>query len=97
MAKLKMLVAFGAGYVLGARAGRDRYQQIVDKAQGVWRDPRVQRTAAQAQGVVQEKAGQAGGAFAEKAGHAASQAGSAVKDKLPGGAGGADDAQVRTP
>ena len=74
MAKLKMLVAFGAGYVLGSRAGRERYEQIVDKAQGAWRDPRVQRTAHQAQGVVQEKASQV-----------ASQAGSAVKDKLPGG------------
>lgn len=74
MAKLKMLVAFGAGYVLGARAGRERYEQIVDKAQGAWHDPRVQRKAAHAQGVVAEKAGQA-----------ASQASSAVKDKLPGG------------
>src|SRR5690349_9471631 len=85
MAKLKMLVAFGAGYVLGSRAGRERYEQIVDKAQGVWHDPRVQRKASQAQGVVQEKASQAGDVIAEKAGHAASQAGSAVKDKLPGG------------
>src|SRR6478735_9318814 len=85
MAKLKMLVAFGAGYVLGSRAGRERYEQIVDKAQGAWRDPRVQRKAHQAQGVVQEKASQAGEVIAEKAGQAASQAGSAVKDKLPGG------------
>ncbi|MBA2954602.1 YtxH domain-containing protein [Nocardioides sp. MAH-18] len=85
MAKLKMLVAFGAGYVLGSRAGRERYEQIVDKAQGVWHDPRVQRKASQAQGVVQEKASQAGDVIAEKAGHAASQAGNAVKDKLPGG------------
>ena len=72
MAKLKMLVAFGAGYVLGSRAGRERYEQIVDKAQGVWHDPRVQRTASHAQGAVQEKA---------------SQAGSAVRDRLPGGDG----------
>ena len=87
MAKLKMLVAFGAGYVLGSRAGRERYEQIVDKAQGVWHDPRVQRKASQAQGVVQEKASQAGDVIAEKASNAASQAGSAVKDKLPGGDG----------
>lgn len=85
MAKLKMLVAFGAGYVLGSRAGRERYDQIVEKAQGAWRDPRVQRKAHQAQGVVQEKASQAGDVIVEKASSAASQAGSAVKDKLPGG------------
>jgi len=93
MAKVKMLVAFGAGYVLGARAGRGRYDQIVSKAQDVWGDPRVQRKAAQAQGVVQEKASQAGEVIADKAGQAASQAGSAVKDKLPGGS----DDELRTP
>ena len=31
--KLKWLVGFGAGYVLGARAGRERYDQIAGKAQ----------------------------------------------------------------
>ena len=40
--KLTLLAGFGAGYVLGARAGRDRYDQIVGKARGVWEDPRVQ-------------------------------------------------------
>ena len=85
MAKLKMLVAFGAGYVLGSRAGRERYDQIVDKAQGVWHDPRVQRKASKAQGVVQEKASQAGDVIVGKASQAATQAGSAVKEKLPGG------------
>jgi hypothetical protein len=98
MAKLKMLVAFGAGYVLGSRAGRERYEQIVDKAQGAWRDPRVQRKAHQAQGMVQEKASQAGDVIAEKAGQAASQASSAVKDKLPGGDGSTSaSATVTTP
>ncbi len=28
MAKLSFLAGFGAGYVLGARAGRERYEQI---------------------------------------------------------------------
>ncbi len=31
--KLRSLVLFGAGYVLGARAGRERYAQIVEAAQ----------------------------------------------------------------
>ena len=40
--KLTLLAGFGAGYVLGARAGRSRYDEIVGKARGVWQDPRVQ-------------------------------------------------------
>lgn len=64
--KLSLLIGFGAGYVLGARSGRERYDQIAAKAQEVWRDPRVQRKAGQAQHVVQEKAGQAGQAMKDK-------------------------------
>lgn len=40
--KLMLLVAAGAGYVLGARAGRERYDEIADKANKLWTDPRVQ-------------------------------------------------------
>ena len=29
---IRSLVVFGAGYVLGSRAGRERYQQIVEAA-----------------------------------------------------------------
>ncbi|HEY1530302.1 MAG TPA: hypothetical protein VGF80_05765 [Galbitalea sp.] len=36
-----ILVGLGIGYVLGARAGRERYDQIVDTVNGVWQDPRV--------------------------------------------------------
>lgn len=31
--KLTTMAVFGAGYVLGARAGRERYAQIVEVAQ----------------------------------------------------------------
>jgi len=31
--KLSTIAVFGAGYVLGSRAGRERYVQIVDLAQ----------------------------------------------------------------
>ena len=84
MAKLGILVGFGAGYVLGARAGRQRYDQLVEKAQDFWADPRVQRKASQAQDVVQEKATQAAGVVQEKASHAASAAQDTVKDKVSG-------------
>jgi hypothetical protein len=32
--KLTLLCAFGAGYVLGSKAGRDRYEQIRELAEG---------------------------------------------------------------
>lgn len=53
--KISFLVGLGAGYVLGARSGRERYDQIAEKAQQVWRDPRVQEKAGQAGQVVKEK------------------------------------------
>jgi SLT domain-containing protein len=64
--KLSFIVGVGAGYVLGARSGRERYDQIAAKAEEVWRNPRVQEKADQAQQVVQEKAGQAGQAVKNK-------------------------------
>ncbi|SOC56816.1 YtxH domain-containing protein [Ornithinimicrobium cerasi] len=42
MNKLLLLVGAGVGYVLGARAGRERYDQIADQANKLWTDPRVQ-------------------------------------------------------
>jgi hypothetical protein len=54
--KLTLLAGFGAGYVLGARAGRQRYDQIAGKAQELWRDPRVQAKAGRAQQLVKDKA-----------------------------------------
>lgn len=58
--KLSFLVGLGTGYVLGARSGRERYDQIAGKAQELWLDPRVQEKAQQAQGVVKNKVGASG-------------------------------------
>ncbi len=87
--KLTFLVGFGVGYVLGARAGRSRYDEIAGMARRVWRDPRVQEKADQAHHLAQEKAGQAAQLAQEKAGQAAhavketaEQAGHAVKEKV---------------
>jgi len=46
--RLTHLTAFGAGYVLGARAGRERYEQIRNLAMRVKDDPRVQEKAHEA-------------------------------------------------
>ena len=48
MKKLLLLAAAGIGYVLGARAGRERYDQIVGTVNKVKNDPRVQEKAQQA-------------------------------------------------
>jgi len=48
MRKTTALIAGGIGYVLGARAGRERYEQIVSFAQKVKSNPKVQQTARQA-------------------------------------------------
>ena len=84
MSKLGFLAGFGAGYVLGARAGRQRYDQLAGKAQELWRDPRVQRKASQAQGVAGEKASQAAGLVGEKVSQAAGAVQESVKDRVSG-------------
>ncbi len=40
--KVLLVVGLGVGYVLGARAGRERYDQIAAAAGKVWHSPRVQ-------------------------------------------------------
>ncbi|WP_369258174.1 hypothetical protein [Geodermatophilus amargosae] len=44
MGKVTLGLGFGVGYVLGARAGKDRYQQIVQAAQGFLGRPEVRQT-----------------------------------------------------
>ena len=49
MAKLTFLAGFGAGYVLGARAGRERYEQIRRAWEHAKDDPKLQSLAGLAQ------------------------------------------------
>jgi SLT domain-containing protein len=81
--KLSFIVGLGAGYVLGARSGRERYDQIAAKAEELWRNPRVQEKADQPQQVVQEKAGQAGQAVKNKVSSTGSATGTDAH-KTPG-------------
>jgi hypothetical protein len=84
MGKMKWLVGFGAGYVLGARAGRERYDQIAGRAQQLWSDPRVQEKAGQAQQVVKEKADQAQQVVKEKVGDKATSNGGSTTSTTSG-------------
>ena len=80
--KISLLVGFGAGYVLGARSGRERYEQIASRAREVWRDPRVQEKAGQAQQLVKDKASEASSVAAEKASAAGSKVSAKVSEKV---------------
>jgi hypothetical protein len=78
MKKLVALTAFAAGYVLGAKAGRDRYDQIRRLALRIKDNPRVQETAHSAADKAREQApivghklADAAGTVADKAKHAA--------------------------
>lgn len=56
MKKLLVLLAGGIGYVLGTKAGQERYQQILGTFNKVKEDPRVQQKAQQATDLAKEKA-----------------------------------------
>jgi hypothetical protein len=58
MKKSLLVIGFGVavGYVLGARAGRERYEEIVERVNGVWRDPRVTRARREAAQYAREQA-----------------------------------------
>lgn len=71
MKKLSFLTGFGLGYVLGARAGRQRFEQLKSGAQGVWNNPKVQETVSQAQDYAAEKAPEVQHKIAETASNAA--------------------------
>ncbi len=77
MKKLLVLIAGGVGYVLGTKAGRERYDQIMGTFNKVKDDPRVQEKAHQAADLAKEKAP----VVKEKVTDAASTASAKVKSK----------------
>ena len=54
--KILLVVGLGVGYVLGTRAGREKYDQMKAAAQKFWNDPRVQKRVDDAQDFVKDKA-----------------------------------------
>src|SRR3954471_2706168 len=54
--KAALLVGLAAGYVLGSRDGRERYEQIKAQANRLVNDPRVQEKASQATDLAEAKA-----------------------------------------
>ncbi|MFF1542526.1 YtxH domain-containing protein [Streptomyces sp. NPDC058291] len=70
--KLTFVVGLALGYVLGTRAGRERYEQLKKSARQVAQNPAVRNTA--------ETAAQQGRQYAGKAYHAVSDK---VGDRMP--------------
>ena len=67
MKKIALVAAFALGYVLGARAGRRRYEQIRSKAKELWNDEHVQSAVQNAGDALGSAAGKVGEKVGEKA------------------------------
>ena len=84
--RLPLLIAGGIGYVLGAKAGRERYDQLKTQFDKVKNDPRVQEKTQQAADLAKEKAPVVKDKLTEAAGAAAGAATDKVKSVKGGGA-----------
>jgi hypothetical protein len=91
--KWGFLAGLGAGYVFGAKAGQERYQQIADAAGKVWENPGVQRLT----GEVNKTVSAGKDRLAETAAAKADQAKEAVASKVGNVDGSTSSTTVRTP
>ena len=74
----------GIGFVLGARAGRERYEQLRRAARKVADNPAVQQAAGALQAQAAGYAKTAGGKVAGRADAARAKVGEAIHDHVPG-------------
>ncbi|WP_343923305.1 YtxH domain-containing protein [Rhodoglobus aureus] len=54
--KILLVVGLGIGYVLGTRAGREKYEKIKTTAAKLWNDPRIAEQRHNAEDFVKDKA-----------------------------------------
>lgn len=91
MKKLLVIAAAAAGYVLGTRAGRARYEQIREQSSKVWNSPTVQHGVDEATDRARQAASAAGSSVADAASSAASTAAGKVSEKVSDAFSGSDD------
>jgi len=91
--KSGFLVGLGAGYVLGTKAGQERYQQIVDAAGKLRENPGVQRLT----GEVNRTVSVGKDRVAETAAAKADEAKEAVASKVGGNSGTSSTTTSSTP
>src|SRR5690349_24955461 len=82
--RLVFFTGLGIGFVLGAKAGRERYEQLRKLAQKAWDSPAVQQAAGALQAQAASAAKAAGGKVADRAGAARAKVGGALHDHVPG-------------
>ncbi len=78
--KLRTVVAFAVGYVLGARAGRDRYEQMRRAYRRATSHERVRNVIDQGKEVLDAGTAQMRGAVADQLAHA----GDAIRERVDG-------------
>jgi hypothetical protein len=54
--KILFVAGLAVGYVVGTRAGRERYEELRSAAMKVWNDPRVQKQVDAVEDFVKDKA-----------------------------------------
>ncbi|AWB88182.1 YtxH domain-containing protein [Homoserinimonas hongtaonis] len=79
--KILLLTGLAAGYVLGAKAGRERYEQIKRTAEKVWNDPRVKTQVDRVEDFARDKAPEVAEFISDNAKKVVSQ----VSKVTPGG------------
>ena len=78
--RMGFLVGFGAGYVLGAKAGRGRYEQLRRLYENLVSSPTFREASGKARGAVGSGLGQA----KDRAAEGVSKATAAVKERRSG-------------
>jgi hypothetical protein len=78
--KLRTVIAFALGYVLGARAGRDRYEQMRRAYRRATSNEHVRMVIDQGKDIVDASTAQMRGAVADQLAHA----GDAIRDRVDG-------------
>ena len=80
MGKLSFLAGAGIGYVLGARAGRARYEKIKGATAKLWENPKIQQNVHKVEAKVTDAAKSSGSQLTDKVA-------STVKGRLSGSRG----------
>lgn len=81
--KILFVTGLAVGYVLGTRAGREKYEQIKAQATKLWNDPRVQHQVDNVESFVRDKAPEVAEFVSENAKKVVSQVSSGSNDKKP--------------
>jgi hypothetical protein len=82
--RMAFVTGFAAGFVVGARAGREKYDQIVKIARATAENPAVQQAAGVVQAQATGLAQKVGGQIQEKVPQMAHSAAHSVGDHIPG-------------